>query len=169
MVTDEEIADKSGVSIIAIRRIKDAGFNITSPELLNGTVSRLYDSFYNIDKDLRELKRKEPNSDNLFFRLAIIGYEWGDLQRSIVYAERFNDSNTIFKVEEGKKVVFKGGFKDNPTILAEGKLAMADLLTQLFLLCESLGWKWHELRQLGTDHLRERHEDFKRDGWAEVK
>lgn len=125
---------------------------------------------------LKLLKLQEPNSDNLFFRNSIIGYEWGDLQRAIVYAERFTNKETIFKVEDGKKVMFRDGFKDRNTILSEGKLAMADLLTQLCLLSISLeemtgdeGWDFGKLRELGAQHLEERHKDFKRDGWAEVK
>jgi len=111
-----------------------------------------------VDTKLKILKSQEPNSDNLFFRLAIIGYEWGDLQRSIVYAERFRN-----------KLLFRDGFKDKSIILSEGKLAMADMLTQLYLLTISLGWDWDELRELGAQHLEERHKDFKRDGWTEVE
>ncbi len=34
---------------------------------------------------LIELKKNEPTSDNQFFRLAILMYEMGDINRSIVY------------------------------------------------------------------------------------
>lgn len=115
----------------------------------------------NIDTVLKYLKSQEPASDNLFFRCSIIGYEWGDVQRAIVYANRF--------FEENSKVMFRDGFKDKSTILAEGKLAMADLFTQLHLLCISLDWDIDELRKLGIKHLEERQKDFERDGWAEVK
>lgn len=138
--------------------------------------SKVSDSNKSIDDVLRYLKSQEPNSNNLFFRNSIIGYEWGDLQRSIVYSERFSNNETSFKVSDGKKVMFRDGFKDRSVILSEGKLAMADLLTQLFLLCVSLeditgdaGWNFNELRVLGANHLEERHKDFKRDGWTEVK
>ena len=134
---------------------------------------------------LKLLKSQEPDSDNLFFRNSIIGYEWGDLQRAIVYAERFTNKETIFNVgssgiSDTKKalnlIMFRDGFKDRNTILSEGKLAMADLLTQLCLLSISLeemtgdeGWDFGELRELGAQHLEERHKDFKRDGWTKVK
>lgn len=118
---------------------------------------------------LKSLKSKEPNSDNLFFRLAIINYEFGDLNRSIVYSERFCNDETIFKVGDNKKVMFRDGFKDKNIILSEGKLALSDMLTQLYLLSLSLGWDWEELRKDGCQHLEERHKDFKRDGWTEVK
>lgn len=62
--------------------------------------------------------------------MNIIMYELGDLARAAVYAERFKKSD---------KVMFRDGFKDRNTILAEGKLAMADLLTQLHMLCISMG------------------------------
>ncbi len=124
---------------------------------------------YNVDDLLQYLKSQEPNSDNLFFRLAIINYEFGDLNRAVVYSERFCNNETIFKIKDSKKVMFKDGFKDKKIILSEGKLAMADMLTQLYLLSLSLGWDWNELRKLGAQHLDERHKDFKRDGWTEVK
>jgi len=105
-----------------------------------------------IDKLLEELKKNEPTSDNLFYRLSIIAYEIGDLNRAIVYAERFRGDE---KIRIGH--------------LANGKLALADALTQLFLLCETLEWDFHALRKLGADHLAERHQDFKRDGWSDIK
>jgi len=105
-----------------------------------------------IDKGLIELKGNEPTSDNQFFRMSIIGYELGDLHRAIVYATRFKDDK-----------------KMRTAHLANGKLAMADLLTQLYLLCSTLEWDFNTLRKLGLDHLRERHGDFRRDGWSEIK
>jgi len=122
-----------------------------------------------VDDLLKYLKSQEPNSDDLFFRLAIIEYEWGDLNRAIVYAERFTNNETMYKVSDNKKIMFKGGFKDRSVILSEGKLAMADMLTQLYLLSLSLGWDWNEIRKLGVQHLEERHEDLKRDGWVDPK
>lgn len=105
-----------------------------------------------IDKLLEELKKNEPTSDNLFYRLSIIAYEIGDLHRATVYAERFKSDP---KIRAGH--------------LANGKLALADALTQLFLLCDTLEWDFHALRKLGAEHLAERHQDFKRDGWNDIK
>lgn len=105
-----------------------------------------------IDQLLSELKKNEPSSDNQLFRLSIIAYEIGDLHRSIVYAARFKD-------DEKARLAY----------LANGKLALADTLAQLYLLCISLGWDFNKLRELGALHLQERQEDFKRDGWREVK
>lgn len=113
-----------------------------------------------INEALCALKSREPTSDNEFFRMNIIMYELGDLARAIVYAERFRNSN---------EVMFRNGFKDKNTILAEGKLAMADLLTQLHILCISMGWDIENLREIGVQHLAERQQDFKRDGWEKVK
>lgn len=140
------------------------GYAIPCKNFINGDCT-----FHIVDELLDELKSHEPDSDNLFFRNSIIGYEWGDLQRAIVYAERFTNKETVSKVDDKKKVMFRDGFKDRDTVLSEGKLAMADLLTQLYLLCSSLGWDWDKLRELGAQHLKERYEDFKRDGWKEVK
>lgn len=105
----------------------------------------------NIDKFLEELKKNEPSSDNKLFRMSIIAYEIGDLHRAIAYATRFKD-------DEKAKTAY----------LANGKLALADALTQLYLLCLSLEWNFNQLRELGALHLQERHEDFKRDGWSEI-
>jgi hypothetical protein len=105
-----------------------------------------------IDKFLSELKNNEPSSDDQFFRLSIIAYEIGDLHRAVVYSNRFKD-------DEKMRIAH----------LAHGKLALADVLTQLYLLCLSLEWDFNKLRELGALHLQERHEDFKRDGWSEIK
>lgn len=113
----------------------------------------------NFESMLQELKKNEPTSDNLFFRTNIIMYEFGDLCRSIVYAERFKNTD---------KPLFRNGFKDNSTILAEGKLAMADMITQIRMLCLSLGWNFNELSELGIQHLEERQKEHVRDGWIEV-
>ena len=110
------------------------------------------DIISDIDEGLIELKGNEPTSDNQFFRMSIIGYELGDLHRAIAYSARFKD-------DEKMRIAH----------LANGKLAMADLLTQLDLLCLTFGWDFNKLRRLGIDHLRERHDDFRRDGWSEVK
>lgn len=188
----DEVSGKTGVSITVLRKLNDSGYIIVPKDLIdlwesektkekNSVLLNSYNStckslvggectLYSIDNALNELKLKEPTSDNEFFRLAIIGYELHDMLtelhksvanifRAIVYSNRFKGS---------KKIMFKDGFKDKDTILGEGKLAMADLLTQLYLLCISLKWDFQELRVMGLSHLRERHKDFKRDGWNEV-
>lgn len=104
-----------------------------------------------IDQFLSELKKNEPSSDDQFFRLSIIAYEIGDLHRAVVYANRFKD--------ERMRIAH----------LAHGKLALADALTQLYLLCLSLDWDFNKLRELGALHLQERHKDFIRDEWSEIK
>lgn len=105
-----------------------------------------------VDRLLSELKKNEPSSDDQFFRLSIVAYEIGDLHRAVVYSNRFKD-------DEKMRIAH----------LAHGKLALADALTQLYLLCLSLEWDFNKLRELGALHLQERHEDFKRDGWSEIK
>lgn len=104
-----------------------------------------------IENELAELKKNEPTSDNQFFRMCIASYEFGDLHRSIVYSERFKNDPKIRAAH-----------------LANGKLALADLLTQLGLLCMTQEWSFEGLRRLGVDHLKERHRDFERDGWSEI-
>jgi len=114
----------------------------------------------NFEYYIKELKKNEPTSDNEFFRTNIIMYEFGDLCRAIVYAQRFKNSD---------KIMFRDGFKNCDTILSEGKLAMADMITQLRMLCVSLNWSFDELSELGIKHLEERQKDHQRDGWCEVK
>jgi hypothetical protein len=139
------------------KEIRDPDFKFQQPIMGNVNVTVISKQ---IDTVLRDLKSNEPTSDNEFFRMNIIMYELGDLSRALVYAERFRNTD---------KVMFRDGFKDKNTILAEGKLAMADLLTQLHMLCISMDWDIENLREMGAQHLAERQQDFKRDGWSEVK
>lgn len=137
----------------SVDNAKNSGSNL---EKIKSTDEKNIDSITedvsNVDKLLIQLKKDEPTSDNQFFRLAIITYEMGDLNRSIVYAERFRNDE-----------------KARTAYLANGKLALADLLTQLHLLCQTVGWDFNELRMLGAKHLNERQEDFKKEGWSDIK
>ena len=112
----------------------------------------IHENIDEVDKLLKILKKNEPTSDNLFYRLSIIAYEIGDLHKAVVYAERFKNDPKI-----------------RASYLANGKLAMADSLTQLFLLCETLGWDFYKLRKLGAEHLEERHKDFEQNRWSDIK
>ena len=113
----------------------------------------------NFEYYIKELKKNEPTSDNEFFRTNIIMYEFGDLCRAIVYANRFKNTD---------KIMFRDGFKDVNIIMSEGKLAMADMITQLRMLCVSLNWNFDEVSELGIKHLEERQKDHERDEWVEV-
>jgi len=113
-----------------------------------------------VDDDLTVLKAREPSSHNPFFRLAIIGYEiqktFGSLEHAIVYGERFKDG--IVDTE-----------KEQSAYLRNAQLELGDCFTQLQLLSMTYGWDIDETRELGLKHLAERHEDFKRKGWTEIK
>jgi len=104
-----------------------------------------------IEKKLKELKKDEPSSDNIFRRLAIIGYEYGFVQRHLTYAE-----------------IFKEDKKERRIQLASARLELADLITQINMLCITMEWDLEELRKLGVQHLEERHEDFRRNKWRDV-
>lgn len=97
-----------------------------------------------IDLELRRFLRFEPNS-NKFFRLSIILYELGDLAKSLVYAERFEDYP-------------KG----------DAKTAMADLIIMLHTLCIEQGWDFDELHRFGLERLKERYREFAERGWKKV-
>lgn len=49
--------------------------------------------------------------------------------------------------------------------IADMKLAIADSICQLELLCVNMGFNYKEIRQLGRQHTFERFEDFKKRGW----
>lgn len=112
-----------------------------------------------ISKKLTELKKKEPDSDKPFFRLAIIGYEFGksmsSLEHAIVYYERFKQG--IIDNDKERKAHLKNA-----------QLEIGDCFTQLELLCNIYDFDIHETRELGAQHLAERHEDFKVKGWTEI-
>lgn len=131
--------------------VKDDNSETTGIEDIQKSFIEIQKETGDIDKFLAALKRNEPSSDNKLFRLSIIAYEIGDLHRAIAYAARFKD-------DDKAKIAY----------LANGKLALADALTQLYLLCLSLEWDFNQLRELGALHLQERQEDFKRDGWSEI-
>ena len=82
--------------------------------------------------------------DSAFQRLIIITYELGDLNRDLFYARHFQDERKAH--------------------LANAKLSIADLFTQLSLLCRDLGFKEIELRKLGWRHLQERLEELEKRG-----
>lgn len=97
---------------------------------------------------IEELKAKEPKA-NIFFRLSVIAYEFGDLNRDIVYMHRFPEEKNVHK--------------------AHMKLSLADLLTQLSLLCRELEFDEEELRKFGLAHLREKYAEFRKRGWIEIE
>jgi len=90
----------------------------------------------------------EPKS-NIFFRLCIITYEFGDLSKDIAYAYRFPNEHEAH--------------------MANAKLSLADLLTQLSILCKELGFNESELRELGFQHLREKFKEFEKRGWVAIE
>jgi hypothetical protein len=96
----------------------------------------------------KEFRTKEPKAP-IFFRLSVIAYELGDLHRDIVFMVRFPSEKAAH--------------------LANAKLSLADLMTQLTLLCDELGFDEDEIRSLGWEHLKERYNEFKRRGWVEIK
>lgn len=104
---------------------------------------------------LIELKKREPNSDKPFFRLAIIGYEiakvFGSLEHSVVYAERFKTNPELFNQE-----------------IKNAQLEIGDCFAQLILLARTYDLDIWDTLKMGVQHLEERHEDFKMKGWTEV-
>ena len=106
-----------------------------------------------IIKELIELKNQEPHSDDaktLILRGCICGYELGDIQRALLMNSRTGiDSNV------------RHGYLEN------GKLGMADLITQLRMICVTLGWSFKDIQDMGMTHLKERHVELDNDGWSE--
>lgn len=98
--------------------------------------------------DAEQAKAREKPAD-IFFRLSIISYEIGDLNKDIVYAFRFPDQKRAH--------------------LANAQLSLADALTQLSILCKELGFDEEELRKLGWQHLEERYGEFEENGWEVIE
>ena len=71
----------------------------------------------------------------------------GNLHQSIVYMERFSDKKRLKDV----------------------KLHLSNLSIRLKEICKEQGLDEEEVRELGWEHLRERFQEFKEDGWVEVK
>lgn len=95
----------------------------------------------------REFRAKEPKAP-IFFRLSVISYELGDLHRDIAFSIRFPQEKAAH--------------------MANAKLSLADLIVQIHLLCDELGFDEKELDELGWKHLEERYAEFKRRGWVSV-
>lgn len=105
-----------------------------------------------ISKELRRLRNQEPQSSDTknIIRTNIMGYELGAIQE-------FTTKNA----QNGLDPVIKKGYEAN------AKLGMADLIIQCRMLCLDNYWEFDEIQKLGLQHLKERHEDFKKEGFAE--
>lgn len=117
-------------------------------------IKNLFDKYCTDDlhEKLLELRKHEPKDSKQrhILRGCIMGYELGAVQQAIKQDAQENLDPNI-----------KKGYIEN------GKLGMADLITQLKMLCLDMGWDYKEIERLGVEHLVERHEDFKKEGWAE--
>lgn len=119
-------------------------------------MKKLIDDYYkdSMMDDLIELSKNEPDNSTQrhILRCAIMGYELGAIQQAIV-----RDSSDL-------PDHMKNGHIEN------GKLGMADLITQCKMLCLDMGWDYRAIERLGVEHLRERQKDFMNDeGWCEAK
>lgn len=107
-----------------------------------------------ITKELEKLRRAEPpnSTHKMILRTNIMGYELGAIQE-------FTSKNS----QEQLPDYIKQGLKD------EAMLGMADLITQCRMLCLDVDdWNFDEIQKLGLDHLKERHKDFKKEGFGGV-
>ncbi len=100
------------------------------------------------EKELFELRMKEKKN-TIEGRLNIVTYELGKAVHSIYYSLRFpNDKNVHLK---------------------EAKLELGDLITQINMLCQELGFEFDDVRSLGLEHIKERYEDFEINKWSKTK
>jgi len=107
-----------------------------------------------ITKELMKLRRAEPSVTpaKLILRTNIMGYELGAIQE-------FSTKNS----QEHLPEYIKQGLKD------EAMLGMADLIIQCRMLCLDIPmWNFDVIQKMGLDHLIERHEDFKKDGFGDT-
>jgi len=84
----------------------------------------------------RTLGKETPRSLS-----TIMTYELGDLVKSLVYAEVRRDCEAAY--------------------LAEARIALADIITQTYILAEVLGADWQDLRLDGEERFRERMTELK--------
>lgn len=91
---------------------------------------------------------KEPKA-SVFFRLSLITHNLGELTRDIAYVYRLPQEAKAHK--------------------ANIKISLADLLTQLSILCLDLGLKEDKIRELGLQRFREKCAEFKKRGWVGIE
>ena len=105
-----------------------------------------------ISKELRILYNREPphNNHSKIVRTSIMGYELGAVQQ---FAVKNNQKDLNPMIKRGLE--------------EEAKLGMADLITTCRMFCIDNFWSFDEIQKLGLDHLKERHEEFKKDGFAQ--
>jgi len=76
---------------------------------------------------------REHTARDTFFRLTVLGYQFGDVQKALVYKSYY-----------GKEGYHK-----------EREVAIADMIAQVHLLCEQQGLDYQELEALGLKRLLE--------------
>lgn len=84
-------------------------------------------------EELWKKHRTDMIQRNIYYRLAILGYQYGDVQKAIVYRNYYGS--------EG--------------IHSELKIALADLIAQTHILCSALELDYDELSNLGEKRLAE--------------
>jgi len=70
--------------------------------------------------------------ESIYRTLAVLGYQYGDLQKFIVYGERHPEYRDAYR--------------------GEARVSLADLIAQAEVICERFGWGFEETRELG--HMR---------------
>lgn len=105
-----------------------------------------------ISKELRRLRNQErPSSATKnIIRTNIMGYELGAIQQFATRNSQKNLDPRIIKEHE-----------------LNAQMGMADLITQCRMLCLDMYWNFDEIQKLGLDHLKDRHEELKKDGFSE--
>lgn len=117
------------------------------------TIGKYVSTEADIANTLKKLKENEPHVDmykTLIMRGCICGHELGDLQKALMKNSQHSLNPDV-----------KNGHLEN------GKLGMADLITQLRMICIEMGWSFKDIEALGIQHLKERHVELKRDGWSD--
>ena len=76
------------------------------------------------------IQANSPNNDP-FYRLAILGYQYGDVQKGLVYETYYGKTGCH----------------------AELKIALADMIAQIRLFCINQNMDFHELQKLGQERL----------------
>ena len=93
--------------------------------------------------------RTQEKKNTIEGRLCILTYELGRMINSAYYSIRFPEDKSIH--------------------LKLAKIEMGDLITQIQMFCQEVGWDFDEVRKEGLEHIKERYKEFELNKWSETK
>ena len=92
----------------------------------------------------RLLAKRHGKPEPISETLNVLGYEFGDLQKALTYMRFYPEY----------EIAYRG----------ECRVAIADMIAQLELICETLGMDWEDMRKLGDERFLHSDEIDRRHG-----